>query len=76
VSQPNDPIDPIVQILQEAARRGFEIMRQREQTADTTPLNTNAHGEGHLCKDGENGNSRNCACKGLDQNVTDTSNQS
>ena len=37
---------------------------QQSQTADTTPLNTNAPGEGRLCKDGENGNSRKRACKG------------
>jgi len=39
--QPNTQ-DPIVQILQLAARRGFEILRQREQIADTTPLTHDA----------------------------------
>lgn len=33
--QPN--IDPIVQILQLAARRGFQIMAEREQAAGITP---------------------------------------
>jgi hypothetical protein len=65
--------DPIITILQLAARRGFEIMRQREQIADTTPLNTNAHGEGRLCKDGENGNSRKRACKGNQHADTNSS---
>lgn len=64
--------DPITLILQLAARRGFEIMRQREQIADTTPLNTNPPTQGDLCKDGENCNSRNCACNNGVENVTDT----
>jgi hypothetical protein len=72
-SQPNPPDDPIVQILIEAYRRGLAIRQnsQPAQTADTTPLNTNAHGEGRLCKDGENGNSRNVSATGV-ENVTGT----
>jgi hypothetical protein len=60
-SQPNDP-DPIVTILQEAARRGFEIMRQREQikTGEVQSVkNTKAPDEGPLRDDGANANSRN-----------------
>lgn len=63
MQQPNPQDDPIVEVLRLAFRRGLAI-QQAKQTADTTPLNTNAHGEGRLCKDGENGNSRKRACKG------------
>jgi hypothetical protein len=61
--------DPIIQILQLAARRGFEIMRQREQVAGTTPLSANAPDEGRLRDDGANGNSRNSCLQGVDQNA-------
>lgn len=61
VFQPNAP-DPIIEILQLAAARGFQIMREREQRIaageSATPLSTNAPTQGHLCDDGAKGNSR------------------
>lgn len=60
-------LDPIVQILQLAAQRGFEIMRQREQIAGTTALTHDApdgdQGDGN---GGANGNSRNGPAKDME----------
>ena len=70
--QPSDQ-DPIVQILQLAARRGFEIMRQREQAAGTTPLTHDApdgdQGDG---SDGANGNSRKVPARSKEDADTQT----
>jgi len=63
--------DPIVQILQLAARRGFQILAEREQIAGTIPLSTNAPDEGRLRDGGANGNSRNVPAK--DMQNADTS---
>jgi hypothetical protein len=58
--QTNYQNDPIVEILRLAARRGFEIMRQREQIAAITPLKQDApdgdQGDGY---GSANGDSRN-----------------
>jgi hypothetical protein len=49
--------DPIVQILQLAARRGFEIMREREQITGTKALKHDApdgdQGDGNGSAEGD-----------------------
>jgi hypothetical protein len=61
--QPNTQ-DPIVQILILAARRGFQIMAEREQVAGTTASEHNApHGELGIGNGGAKGNSRNVPAK-------------
>ena len=51
--------DPIVLILQLAAKRGFALMRQGEQHVDTTPTKHNApHGEQGIGINGEKNNSQ------------------
>jgi len=72
VLPPNSHDDPLVLILQLAARRGFEIMRQREQIAGTSPLSANAPDEGRLRDDGANGNSRNVPAKDMENADTNT----
>jgi hypothetical protein len=61
--QPNS-LDPIVQVLMLAARRGFQILAEREQIAGTTALKHDApdgdQGDGNS---GANGNSRDMSAK-------------